>query len=138
MFTHKTQIRVRYAETDKMGYLYYGHYPKYYEIGRVEALRALGLSYREMEDEDGIMLPVMTLNMRFVRPAYYDDLVTVESTIRTLPNKFITFHVEIFNEKGKLVNGGMVKLCFVDKERNVSVPAYEKLLEKLRPYFGEK
>ena len=90
MLTHSTQIRVRYAETDKMGYLYYGHYPKYYEIGRVEFLRALGWSYREMEDDAGVGMPVMSMQLRYVRPAYYDDLLTIETTLRRQPTATIT------------------------------------------------
>ena len=135
MFSHETTIRVRYSETDKMGYLYYGHYPKYYEIGRVEALRFLDIRYRDLEDIHQIMMPVMTLNMRYVRPAYYDDLLTVKTTIRHLPTKTISFYIEVFNEQKKLMNGGMVKLCFVDKTTNKTIEAPELLLKQLRPYY---
>jgi len=82
-------------------------------------------------------MPVMSLNKRFVRPAHYDDLLTVKTTLRKLPQKFITFHHEIFNEKNKLVNGGSVKLCFVDAKTNKSIASPEYLLEKLRPYFSD-
>ncbi|MEM9887162.1 MAG: thioesterase family protein [Bacteroidota bacterium] len=135
MFSHRFQKRVRYAETDKMGYLYYGHYAKYYEIGRVEMLRALGFSYQIMEDEYKIMMPVVSLQSRFVRPAYYDDLLTIETTLRKLPDQFITFHVEIFNLTNKLVNGGNVKLCFVDMNTNKSVNTPRFLLDKLEVHF---
>ena len=135
MYTHDYQKRVRYGETDQMGYLYYGNYAQYYEIGRVEMLRSLGLTYKSMEQEHGIMMPVMTLQQRFVRPAYYDELLTIRTGLRKMPDHFITFHVEIFNEKGKLVNGGSVKLCFVDVKTNKTVNAPAYLLEKLRPYF---
>ena len=132
MLSHTTQIRVRYAETDKMGYLYYGHYPKYYEVGRVEFLRALGWSYREMEDDAGVGMPVMSLQLRYVRPAYYDDLLTVETTLRRLPTDTITFYVTIKNAAGKLVNGGSVKLCFVKQATGKRVPPPPRLLEALR------
>lgn len=135
MFTHETQIRVRYGETDQMGYLYYGNYAQYYEVGRVEAIRALGLSYKDMEAVHGVMMPVMSLQMRYVRPALYDELLTVRTTIRHLPEDTITFHVEIFNEKKKLVNGGSVKLCFVDMKTNRTVPTPQYLIESLRSYF---
>jgi acyl-CoA thioester hydrolase len=138
MFSFDFQKRVRYAETDQMGYLYYGNYPIYYEIGRAEMIRSMGLTYRDMEAEHGTMMPVMSLNMRYVRPARYDELLTIRTTLRALPGKFITFHHEILNEKGKLVNGGSVKLCFVDVKTNKSIPAPEYLLEKLRPYFQEE
>ena len=132
MWTHRTTERVRYAETDKMGYLYYGHYPKYYEIGRVEFLRSLGWTYRQMEDDAGVGMPVMSLEMRYVRPAYYDELLTIETTLRKLPGDTITFHVEIRNEAGKLVNGGRVKLCFVEQATGKRVPPPEPLLARLR------
>lgn len=137
MLTHTYQTRVRYGETDQMGYLYYGNYAQYFEIGRAEMMRSLGMTYKYMEEERNIMMPVMSLNMRFVRPAYYDELLTLRTTLRHLPGKFITFYTDILNEQGKLVNGGSVKLCFVDSASNKSVPAPEFLLEKLRPHFNE-
>ena len=118
-----------------MGYLYYGNYAAYYEIGRVEMLRDLGLTYKAMEEEQGILMPVMTLEMRFVRPAHYDELLTIETELRALPDKEIVFHVRIINERNKLVNGGRVKLCFVESESGKAVSAPENLLEKLRPHF---
>jgi len=137
MYQHDFQKRVRYGETDQMGYLYYGNYAHYYEIGRVEMLRSLGLTYKSMEEEHGILMPVMSLQMRFVRPAYYDELLTIRTALRKLPDQFITFYVEIFNEKNKLVNGGSVKLCFVDKNSNKTIAAPNYLLDKLKPYFAE-
>ena len=137
MYTHEFQKRVRYGETDQMGYLYYGNYAQYYEIGRVEMIRSLGLTYREMEEDHGILMPVMSLNTRFVRPARYDELVTIRTSLRELPLKTITFHMELFNQQGKLLNGGSVKLCFVDKESNKTIPTPGFLVDKLRPYFEE-
>ena len=135
MFSFDTQVRVRYGETDQMGYLYYGNYGQYYEIGRAEMIRSLGLSYREMETAHGIMMPVMSLQMRFVRPALYDELLTIRTTLRVLPKETITFHVEIFNEKKKLVNGGSVRLCFVEIKTGRTVETPQYLLEKLLPFF---
>ena len=135
MYVHEIQIRVRYGETDQMGYLYYGNYAEYYEVGRVETIRSLGLTYKELEEVHGIWLPVVSLDMRFVRPAYYDDLLTVRSEIRKLPDEHIIFHVEIFNEKRKMVNAGRVRLCFFESKTRKVVPAPEHLLEKLRPFF---
>lgn len=136
MLTHRTTHRVRYGETDQMGYLYYGNYPLLYEIGRVEMLRDLGLSYADLEARHDVMMPVMSLNMRYVRPAHYDELLTVSTTLRRLPEKTITFHVEIFNPAGKLVNGGSVKLCFVRPSNGKTVIAPPLLVEKLSPHFG--
>jgi acyl-CoA thioester hydrolase len=135
MYAYETQIRVRYGETDQMGYLYYGNYAQYYEVGRVETIRSLGLTYKELEEVHGIWLPVVSLEMRFVRPAFYDDLLTVRSEIRDLPDEHITFHVEVFNEKKKLVNAGRVRLCFFDAKTKKVVPAPEYLMAKLLSHF---
>ncbi len=135
MYVHETQIRVRYGETDQMGYLYYGHYAQYYEVGRVETIRSLGLTYKELEEVHGIWLPVVSLEMRFVRPAFYDDLLTVRTEVRELPDEHITFHVELFNERKKLVNAGRVRLCFFDSKTKKVVPAPEYLMEKIRGHF---
>lgn len=135
MLNHRTNKRVRYGETDQMGYLYYGNYPLLYEIGRVEMLRSLGLSYAELEEKYQVMMPVMSLQMRYVRPAKYDELLTISTSLRKLPQQTISFHVEIFNEAQKLVNGGTVKLCFVDKKSGKTIPPPAVLLEKLQPYF---
>ena len=135
MFTFDTQLRVRYGETDQMGYLYYGHYAQYFEVGRAETIRSLGISYKEMETDLGIMMPVMSLQMRYVRPALYDELLTIRTTLRQLPESTMTFHHEIFNEKKKLVNGGSVKLCFVDMKSGKTVAPPQYLLDKLAPYF---
>lgn len=118
-----------------MGYLYYGRYALLYEIGRAEMLRDLGLNYADMEGEEGIMMPVMSLNQRFVRPAHYDEVLTITTTLRRMPDRTITFHLEIHNEKGKLVNGGSVKLCFVAVKTQRTVHAPDYLLQVLRPYF---
>ena len=113
MLTHRHQLRVRYGETDQMGYLYYGHYPAYYEVARAEMIRSMGFTYKALEEELNIMMPVMSLNMRYVRPAKYDELLTIKTTIKKIPDEFMTFHHEVFNEKGKLLNGGSVKLGFI-------------------------
>lgn len=136
MYTHEYPKRVRYGETDQMGYLYYGNYAQYYEIGRVEMLRSLGLTYKEMEEEHGILMPVVHLEMRFVRPAKYDEQLTIRTQLRQLPDKYIVFYVELFNERGKLVNGGRVRLCFVEEKSQKTIQAPEFLLEKLRPFFS--
>ncbi len=136
MFVQETKIRVRYGETDQMGYLYYGNYAEYYEVGRVEALRALGVTYRDMEAKSHVMMTVMSLEMRFVRPALYDELLTVRTTIKEYPLSTIVFDMEIFNENNKLVNGGRVKLCFIDASTRRRIDTPSILLESLKPYFS--
>lgn len=135
MLTHSHKKRVRYGETDQMGYIYYGNYAFYYEIGRVELLRALGLTYSSMEKDHGIMMPVMSMETRYLRPAFYDELLDIRTTLRKLPGREIVFHVEIFNASEKLINSGMVKLCFVDIGTKMRVHTPDFLLEKLKPYF---
>jgi acyl-CoA thioester hydrolase len=118
-----------------MGYAYYGNYARYYEIGRVETIRSLGFSYRDFENKLGIMLPVVNLESRFLKPAYYDDLLTVETQIREMPTKLITFHCNIFNENEELINTGVIKLFFVDMQTNKRVSAPILLTSKLNAYF---
>ena len=81
MFTSETQVRIRYSETDKMGYTYYGNYAQYYEIGRTELIRKFGITYKSLEDE-GIMLPVLSLNIKYIKPSFYDDLLTIKTSIK--------------------------------------------------------
>ncbi len=137
MYTFDYRKRVRYGETDPMGYLYYGHYANYYEIGRVEMLRALGLTYKSLEEDYRIMMPVVSMQVRYLRPARYDDLITIRTTLRKLPADYITFHVELFHESGQLLNSATVRLCFVDMNTGKRVPPPEVLLEKLRPFFTD-
>lgn len=135
MYEFNTQVRVRYAEADPMNVVYYGNYAQYFEVGRVESLRNLGLSYKDIEDM-GIMLPVVELNIKYLRPAKYDDLLTIKSQIKELPTEHkIIFDQEIYNEEGKLLTIGKVKLYFMDSKlgKRASMPAV--MLEKLSTYF---
>ncbi len=135
MFVHEMSIRVRYGETDQMGYLYYGHYAAYFEVGRVEALRSLGLSYKELEEKSGIMMPVMSMQVRYLRPGFYDELLRIQTAIRKLPENDITFHYEVFNEKDELINAATVKLCFILAADRTTVPVPRSIVEALNPYF---
>lgn len=136
MYRHESHIRVRYGETDQMGYLYYGNYALYYEVARAEAMRALGITYQEQESVIGVMMPVMYMQSRFLRPARYDELVTVRSEVRKLPTDGMRFFHEVWNEKGKLLNAGEVNLAFVMVETGKRCGAPDYLLEKLRPFFS--
>ncbi len=129
------QLRVRYGETDQMGFVYYGIYAQYYEVGRVEAIRNLGILYAEMETKHHILMPVMNMQVRYLRPARYDDLLTILTTIPELPEKHIRFRYEIHNEKGELLNNAMVQLCFLDatSQKRINVPEFIK--NPLMPYF---
>jgi acyl-CoA thioester hydrolase len=117
MIKTETTLRVRYGETDQMGFVYYGVYAQYYEVGRVEAMRSLGFSYREME-ESGVLMPVINLTINYKKPALYDDEVRIVTTVKELPGVRITFHYECFNQKNELLNNGSVTLVFIDKIKN--------------------
>jgi len=135
MFVSETQLRVRYAETDQMGYVYYGNYPQYYEVGRVEAMRVLGMPYKKLEDQ-GVMLPVSHLTVKYIRPAHYDDLLTIKTTIKELPGVRIVFDYEIFNEKKELLNIGSTTLVFVDMNTNKPVKAPDEMLNGMKQWFN--
>ena len=135
MFTATTQIRVRYGETDQMGYLYYGNYALYYEVGRAEAIRELGFTYRQLE-EMGTMMPVAELNVLYFRPALYDDLITVKTTLKELPEgPKIQFHSELFNEEGTLLNKGVTTLVFYDPKAKKKTNMPAELYDRLVPFF---
>lgn len=135
MFITTTQVRVRYAETDKMQVVYHGNYVEYFEVGRVEAIRTLGISYREME-EAGVIMPVIEWQARFLRPARYDDLLTVRTTLRELPfSHKITFHQEVLNAAGQVLCAGKVLLYFMtasSMQRTSMPPSLRAVLE---PFF---
>ncbi|MCC6185592.1 MAG: acyl-CoA thioesterase [Chitinophagaceae bacterium] len=136
MYEHSTQIRVRYGETDQMGYLYYGNYALYYEVGRTDAIRSLGLTYKWME-ETGIALPVAECNLKYLRPAFYDELLTVKTIIKEMPSgSSIQFHTEMYNEQDKIINKGITTLVFFDikARRKASMP--DALRQNLTPYFA--
>lgn len=134
MFSHVIHLRVRYAETDKMGYVYYGAYAQYFEVGRVEALRSLGISYRSLE-EQGIMLPVHDLTVKYHRPAHYDDLLRVRTTILQVPGVRIQFSYVVHNEAGELISEATTTLVFVDAATMRPRRAPQVLVDLLAPFY---
>lgn len=135
MKNHELKLRVRYSETDQMGVVYHGNYAQYFEMGRVEWLRNIGISYKSMEDS-GIMLPVVSLNMHYKKSAFYDDLLTVKTIFKKLTSVKIEFDYEIRNEQGELLTIANSVLVFLDKKtgRPTAAPNYIKesleLIEK--------
>jgi acyl-CoA thioester hydrolase len=129
MYKHSHKLRVRYGETDQMGYCYYGNYAQFFEIGRVETLRSLGMSYKEIE-EKGYMLPVAELNTKYLKPSFYDDEINVVTTIKKTPSVKIEFDYEIFNEKGDLLTIGYTKLVFVNIKTMKPCPCPQELIDK--------
>jgi acyl-CoA thioester hydrolase len=112
MISCDVQIRVRYGETDRMGYAYYGFYPLYYEVGRTELLRQYGLAYKDIEDS-GVLLPVADMHIDYYAPAIYDEVITVRTTITEKPGVKILFLYELFNSKNELINKATTTLVFV-------------------------
>jgi acyl-CoA thioester hydrolase len=137
MFESTTQVRVRYAETDQMGIVYYGNYATYFEVGRVESIRQLGYTYKDMEAQ-GVIMPVVDLHIKYLRSAYYDDLLTIKTQVKELPTDHrIEFFQEVFNEEGKLLTSGKVQLYFLDAATKKKTTMPSILKEKLEPYFTD-
>jgi acyl-CoA thioester hydrolase len=130
MSFNEISFRVRYAETDQMGVVYHGNYAQYMEMGRVEWLREMGISYKSME-ENGIMLPVISLLVNYKKPALYDDLITVKTILKKLPSVKIEFDFEIYNEAREILAEATVVLAFIDMKRNRPVKCPDYVLEAI-------
>lgn len=133
-FIQKTTLRVRYGETDQMGYCYYGNYAQYFEVGRVEALRTIGMNYRDLE-ESGIMLPVSEFHVNYHSPAKYDDELIISTKITSIIGPRIVFDYEISNESGKLISSASTTLVFVKKETMRPTAPVEEFIKLLEPFI---
>jgi acyl-CoA thioester hydrolase len=131
MYSFETKIRVRYGETDQMKYAYYGIYAQYFEVGRVELLRSLGISYKKLEEE-GYFLPVVNFKIHYKKPAFYDDKLTIETTIKVKPSVKIIFNYKTYNENGELLNTAETTLVFIDVKTRKPCQAPELLLNKFK------
>jgi len=134
MYESEIKIRVLYADTDQMGVVYYGNYARYYEQGRSEAIRSLGLAYIELEQQ-GIMMPVVEMNVRYIAPALYDDELRVVTQVRDVPNRDIHFYHSIYNSNSKLINEGHTRLVFIKSETGKIASAPEQLLNALARFI---
>lgn len=135
MFESSTTVRVRYAETDQMNVVYHGNYAQYFEVGRAESIRQLGYTYKDMEAM-GIVMPIIELHTKFVRPAHYDDLLTIKTTLKELPTDYrIEFHQEILNENKKTLCIGRVVLYFINAATKEKTTMPEELYKTLQPHF---
>lgn len=123
-------VRVRYAETDQMGVVYHGNYAQYFEIGRVEWLRNLGISYKKMEDL-GVMLPVVSLTMNYKKSAYYDDDLTIRTIFKKMTSVKIEFDYELYNQNGDLLTTGNSVLVFVNMETGRPMAAPQYVVDKI-------
>lgn len=136
-FKHTSEVRVRYGETDQMGYCYYGNYAMYFEVGRVEAMRSLGMSYRELE-ESGVMLPVSHFEVDYYKPALYDDLLKVETRITGLEGPRLFFEYIIYNEKGDQLCLGKTTLVFVNKDKMRPIQPPKSFVDLMERYRDEE
>lgn len=135
MYNSETQVRVRYAETDQMNVVYYGNYAQYFEVGRVECIRQLGYTYKDME-ATGVIMPVIELNIKYLRPATYDELLTIKTQIRELPEDHrIEFFQEVYNEQHKMLTSGKVVLYFLNVKTWQKTTMPTELRDKLKVYF---
>jgi acyl-CoA thioester hydrolase len=133
LLIHETHLRVRYSETDQMGFCYYGNYATYFEVGRVEAMRSIGMSYKAIE-EGGKMLPVISYSVDFLSPAHYDDLLTIKTTITKLEGAKLYFSYEIYNESQIKLCKAETMLVFVNSASKKPTQAPKELIEILKIY----
>jgi len=134
MYIFESKIRVRYSDIDKMGYVYYANYGKYYEVGRVEAMRNLGVSYKYME-ENGVSMPALSMNIKYVKPALYDDIINIKTIIDEIPTNRMKFIYKLYNKNGNMINRGYTIHAFVSMKDNKPVEIPEWLLRPLEKYF---
>jgi len=128
---YNSKIRVRYGETDQMGVVYHGNYAQYLEIGRIEWLRSLGISYNKMEEE-GIILPVVSISLKFMKSAVYDEVINVRTQLNKIPTATLDFDYKITNEKGELLSTANTVLVFVDKSTKRPTRCPQYILDKLQ------
>lgn len=131
MHPHEISIRVRYGETDQMGVVYHGNYPQYLELGRVEWLRDLGISYAKME-ENGYILPVTAIHIQYKKPAVYDQMITIRTQLRNIPTVRISFDFEIRGENGEILATAQTDLAFLNSKTRKPIRCPKYILDKLR------
>ncbi len=135
MFVYESKVRVRYIETDQMGIVHHANYAQYYELARTECFEACsGMSYATMEAE-GVMLPILELQSRYLKPAYYNQILTIKSIVNTMPSVRLNVDYEIYNEANELINTGKTTLVFVNKETRRPCQPPESFMKNVRQYF---
>lgn len=135
MFVYESKVKVRYVETDQMGVVHHSNYAQYYELARTECFEASsGMSYEQMEAE-GVMLPILEIQCKFLKPAYYNQTLTIKSIVKELPTVRLTVDYEIYNEDKELINTGKTTLVFVNKETRRPCHPPENFMQQIRQYF---
>lgn len=135
MIVHDTPFRVPYGDVDRMGFFYHSHYVELFDLGRTELMRHIGLPNAEIEAA-GVMLPVLKVEVNYKNPAYYDDLLTIRTTLREIPGVKIKFDYEVFRENGERITTGAVTLAFMNADTKTACRPPQTLLEKLAPFFN--
>ncbi|MFD2287566.1 YbgC/FadM family acyl-CoA thioesterase [Pedobacter petrophilus] len=135
MFVHETKVKVRYAETDQMGIVHHANYALYYEIARTECFEASsGITYESME-ADGVMLPLLELQCKYLKPAFYNQVLTVKCLVKELPTVRLNVEYEIYNEEEQLINIGKTTLVFVDKSTRKPCQPPAIFMDGIKQYF---
>ena len=134
MIEESITLRVRYSETDQMGFVYYGNYAQYLEVGRVAAMKKAGVSYRSLEEE-GIGLPVRDMKIKYLRAALYDDEIEVRTQIKEMPDRLIVFDYTIWRGDELLIEASTT-LFFMDKKSNKVIRTPDKMKDQLKPFFS--
>jgi len=137
MITSENSIQIRYDEVDKMGYVYHGNYAKYYHISRTELMRNIGFSDKELESHN-VILPIIELNVKYLKPVYYDDVITIKTYLRQLPDSRMTFEHEVRNVVGELINTASSTVVFVDNVTRRPMRAPDFFVDKLKTYFEDE
>ena len=135
MYATSVKLRIRYSETDKMGFCYYGNYAQFFEVARVEMLRSLGISYKEMEDE-GILLPVTHFSVNYLKPAFYDEEILVKCVVNKMPGVRITFNYETLNAKNEKLNDAVTDLIFLNQKLNKPIKPPHYIIDSFKPHFS--
>ena len=135
MFVYESKVRVRYIETDQMGIVHHANYVQYYELARTECFEACsGMSYATMEAE-GVMLPILEIQSKYLKPAYYNEVLTIKSIVKELPSVYLFVEYEIYNEAGELINTGKTTLVFVRKESRRPCRPPKNFMVNVAKYF---
>ena len=134
MIKGEIKLRVRYSDTDQMGYVYYGRYASFYEVARVELFRNLGFSYKKLEEE-GIGMPVIDMETKYLLPIKYDEEITIRTRIEKLPSSRIIFHYEITNQNNDLANTAKTTLTFINLLNKKPVRTPKELLDLIKNKF---
>ena len=132
MIKHEIKIRPRYAETDQMGMVYYGRYAEYFEVARTECIRSIGIAYAELEKKHNILLPVREFQVKYYKPAYYDDELTIITYIKKFPTVRIRFYYEVYNQNNDFLTEGFAELVFIDGKTRRPVKPPEFFLDLIR------